>query len=171
MNEAGSGSFGRRKVTAAVCSAALMLAAFAFAPGLLYGGAQQAGQSTEAVAAQDRALEATVREIAAALRCPTCRSLSVYDSPSEMARQMRSLIRDQLRSGMTADEIKAYYVERYGEWILLKPKATGLNWLVWLLPVAILFGGLLFVLLTARRWVERGREQEAALLENVDTEV
>ena len=119
---------------------------------------------------QDAQLEARVREIASELRCPTCRSLSVYDSPSDMAQEMRGLIREQLQAGKTEEEIKAYFVDRYGEWILLAPKARGFNWMVWLLPLVIGFGGLAFVIYTARRWVQRGRE-EAALIENVDSEV
>ncbi len=87
-----------------------------------------------------------------------------------MALEMRSLIREQLRSGMSAEEIQAYFVDRYGEWILLKPKATGLNLMVWVAPLLIVLGGLAFVLITARRWVERGRRREAALLESPEGE-
>ena len=119
---------------------------------------------------EDAELEARMREIAAELRCPTCRSLSVYDSPSDLAREMRELIREQLRAGKSREEITAYFVDRYGEWILLKPKARGFNWMVWLLPLVVVIGGFLFVLHTARRWVQRGRE-EAALIDNVDSEV
>jgi cytochrome c-type biogenesis protein CcmH len=111
----------------------------------------------------DPVLEAQVREIAGKLRCPTCRALSVQDSPSGMATEMRDLIREQLLSGKTPDEVTAYFVDRYGEWILLKPTAQGFNWTVWLLPVVMLAGGLLFVFLTARRWVEQGQARAAAL--------
>ncbi len=106
---------------------------------------------------QDPELEARVREIASKLRCPTCRALSVQDSPAGMAREMRILIREQLKAGKTAEEVTAYFVDRYGEWILLKPKAEGFNWTIWLLPILILAGGLFFVFLTARRWVRQGQ--------------
>jgi cytochrome c-type biogenesis protein CcmH/NrfF len=119
-------------------------------------GAQTDVAVSEQVQA-DPELEAQVREVAAKLRCPTCRALSVQDSPSGMAQEMRDLIREQLRSGKTPDEVAAYFVDRYGEWILLKPKAEGFNWTVWLLPVLMLAGGLFFVFLTARRWVEQGQ--------------
>lgn len=135
--------------------------------------AQQAGSEEagpEAYAERDPELEARVREIASQLRCPTCRSLSVNDSPSDMALEMRDLIREQLRAGKSREEVTAYFVDRYGEWILLKPKARGLNWAVWILPVVLVFGGLAFVLLTARRWVERGKE-EATLIDNSGPEV
>ncbi len=63
------------------------------------------------------------------------------------------------------DEVTAYFVERYGEWILLEPKAEGFNWAVWLLPVFLLVGGLAFVLVTARRWVQQGQARAAAIVE------
>lgn len=120
---------------------------------------------TAQAATADPQLEAQVRDIAAKLRCPTCRALSVQDSPSGMAQEMRGLIRDQLRAGKTPEEVTAYFVERYGEWILLKPKAEGFNWTVWLLPVLMIAGGLVFVFLTARRWVAQGQARAAALAE------
>jgi cytochrome c-type biogenesis protein CcmH len=61
--------------------------------------------------------------------------------------------------------VTAYFVERYGEWILLEPKAEGFNWAVWLLPVFLLVGGLAFVLVTARRWVQQGQARAAAIVE------
>lgn len=119
-----------------------------------------------AAQAEDPVLEAQVRELAAKLRCPTCRALSVQDSPSGMAQEMRDLIREQLRAGKTPAEVEGYFVERYGEWILLEPKAEGFNWAVWLLPVVLLVGGLAFVLMTARRWVQAGQNQAAAFAED-----
>ncbi len=126
---------------------------------------QEAEAVDQAQAAVDPALEAQVRAIASKLRCPTCRALSVQDSPSGMAQEMRGLIRDQLRAGKSTDEITAYFVDRYGEWILLEPTAEGFNWTVWLLPVVLLLGGLAFVLMTARRWVQQGQAQAAALVD------
>jgi cytochrome c-type biogenesis protein CcmH len=80
--------------------------------------------------------------LAAELRCPVCQNLSVGDSPSEMANQMRELIREKLQQGESPDQIRAYFVSRYGEWILLAPKRQGFNWVAWLLPFgAILVGG------------------------------
>lgn len=126
---------------------------------------QETGQGETAAPSGDPELEARVEEIARELRCPTCRALSVEDSPSGMAQEMRGLIREQLESGKTREEVLAYFVDRYGEWILLKPKAKGFNWTVWLLPIALLAGGLLFVFVTARRWVQQGQARAAALSE------
>lgn len=92
-------------------------------------------------------------QIASGLRCPVCRNLSVADSPSPLAEEMRAAIADRLRAGETPDEIRAYFSDRYGEWILLNPRARGLGWLVWAGPPLALAAGALAVwrLITSRR--------------------
>ena len=65
--------------------------------------------------------EKTVHDVAAQLRCVVCQSLSVADSPSETANQMRGIIRERLAAGESPAEVRAYFVEKYGEWILLAP--------------------------------------------------
>jgi cytochrome c-type biogenesis protein CcmH len=105
-----------------------------------------------AVAQPDSALEAMTTRLASELRCPVCQGNSIQDSPSELAQQMRDVIRDQLRSGKTPDEVRAYFVDKYGEWILLAPRAEGLNLIVYLVPfVAVLVGGVV-VWRTVRKW-------------------
>jgi len=104
------------------------------------------------VTAQDSALEAATTMLASELRCPVCQGNSIQDSPSELAQQMRDLIRDQLRAGKTPDEVRAYFVEKYGEWILLSPRATGLNLIVYLVPLAAVLVGGLVVWRTVKRW-------------------
>jgi cytochrome c-type biogenesis protein CcmH len=69
-----------------------------------------------------------------------------------MAQEMRSLIRDQLRAGKTPDDVRAYFVDKYGEWILLAPKATGFNLVVYLVPLLVVLGGGAIVWRTVRRW-------------------
>ena len=66
-------------------------------------------------------LEEQTRLLAAELRCPVCQNLSVADSPSEMAIQMRELILEKLKNGESPEQIRGYFVSRYGEWILLAP--------------------------------------------------
>jgi cytochrome c-type biogenesis protein CcmH len=104
------------------------------------------------VAQSDSALEAMTTRLASELRCPVCQGNSIQDSPSELAQQMRDVIRDQLRSGKTPDEVRAYFVDKYGEWILLAPRAEGLNLIVYLVPfAAVLLGGIV-VWRTVRKW-------------------
>ncbi len=98
------------------------------------------------------AVEEDVRQISAELRCPVCQGLSVADSPSRMADQMRDLIRERLEAGESPEAVKAYFVERYGEWILLAPRREGFNLLVWVLPFLGLAGGAAALLMVLRRW-------------------
>ena len=103
-------------------------------------------------AAEDSALEARTTEVASMLRCPVCQGESIQDSPSELAQNMRAVVRDQLREGKTPDEIKAYFVSKYGEWILLEPEMRGLNVLLYVFPVLLVVGGLALVTVLVRRW-------------------
>jgi cytochrome c-type biogenesis protein CcmH len=100
----------------------------------------------------DSALEAMTTALASELRCPVCQGNSIQDSPSELAQQMRDVIRDQLRAGKTPDEVRAYFVDKYGEWILLAPKATGLNLIVYVVPFAVIALGGIVVWRTVRKW-------------------
>ena len=102
--------------------------------------------------AADSLLEAQTTTLASELRCPVCQGNSIQDSPSELAQQMRDLIRDQLRAGKTPDEVRAYFVDKYGEWILLTPKATGFNLVVYLVPLLVILAGGAIVWRTVRRF-------------------
>jgi cytochrome c-type biogenesis protein CcmH len=97
---------------------------------------QQAGS-----APLDAPLEARVQALGKLLRCPMCQGLSIADSGSSAARAQMDRVRELVAEGKTDDEIRAYFVARYGEWALLEPSAQGLNWLVWLGPLALLLLG------------------------------
>lgn len=101
--------------------------------------------------------EDQVHLLAAELRCPVCQNLSVGDSPSEMANQMRELIREKLQQGESPDQIRAYFVSRYGEWILLAPKRQGFNWVAWLLPFGAILMGVGVIGWVVRRGAARSR--------------
>ena len=97
-------------------------------------------------------LEKRTTQVAATLRCPVCQGESIQDSPSELAQQMRAVVKTRLRSGESPEQVKAYFVSRYGEWILLEPKMTGLNIVLYVLPVVLVIGGLVLVVFLVRRW-------------------
>ena len=107
--------------------------------------------------------EQIVHAIAADLRCVVCQSLSVADSPSETANQMRGIIRERLAAGDTPDQVRAYFVERYGQWILLAPPRRGFDLLVWIAPFAALAVGVVLVLTMVRRWSRRAHPPRAAV--------
>ncbi|HEX2227159.1 MAG TPA: cytochrome c-type biogenesis protein CcmH, partial [Candidatus Binatia bacterium] len=100
-------------------------------------------------------LEDQTRMLAAELRCVVCQNLSVADSPSEMAQQMRAIVREQLQAGRTPQEVREFFVSKYGEWVLLKPKASGVSLLLWVLPYIALSAGMLTALWLIRRWAKR----------------
>lgn len=102
--------------------------------------------------------EETVHDIGGQLRCVVCQSLSVADSPSETANQMRGIIRERLAAGDSPEQVKAYFVEKYGLWILLAPPREGFNLLVWVVPFVALGAGLVLVLLLVRRWSRRSAD-------------
>lgn len=99
-----------------------------------------------------RTTDDRVQEIASGLRCPVCTNLSVADSPSRLAGEMRAEIAARTRSGETDDEIRAFFVDRYGEWVLLEPTRRGLNLLPWALPaVGVVVGVGVWAALVRRR--------------------
>lgn len=104
----------------------------------------------------DAAFEARVREVASSLRCPVCQNNSVEESPSLLAQDMKREIRQRLAAGESPDDVRRYFISRYGEWVLTKPRAAGVNLSVWLLPIVALFGGAVVVLSAVRRWVRQG---------------
>ncbi|MBI2162425.1 MAG: cytochrome c-type biogenesis protein CcmH [Candidatus Rokubacteria bacterium] len=106
--------------------------------------------------------EQAVHDIAAQLRCVVCQNLSVADSPSEMANQMRAIVRERLQAGESPAEVVQYFVDRYGEWILLSPRRRGFNWLVWLGPVVAVAAGLAIVAVLLWRWTRRARREAAS---------
>lgn len=124
----------------------------------VYSGTAVAGQDAPApggTALTGAELDALTARVADQLRCPICRNQSVLESPTELAREMQSVIRERLASGESPDEVKAYFVARYGEWILLMPTARGVNLAVYLLPPLLLVAGALLLRGRIRRWRER----------------
>ncbi len=92
-----------------------------------------------------------VEEIGRELRCPVCQGMPIGESPSEMAQAMMKRVRELHAEGKSREYIRQYFVDRYGEWVLLKPEAKGFNLVVWFLPPAALLLGLWAVVVYARR--------------------
>lgn len=150
----------------------LVLALFALAAIGPLGAGGAAGQPP-ATAVNER----EVYEVASQLRCVVCQNLSVADSPSEMANQMRAVVRERLASGERPEQVIAYFVDKYGQWILLSPRPQGFTLLVWVVPFVGLGLGLVLAAVLLRRWTRRpaarpaGRPLDTVMSERIRREM
>ena len=103
--------------------------------------------SRSAPTAQDR-----VNAISSTVKCPVCAGESVMESNAPASVEIRRQIAEQVQQGMTDDQIRSYYAAKYGEAILLTPSASGVNALVWILPVVALAIGIAVLVIVFRRW-------------------
>ena len=97
-------------------------------------------------------LDEQVHDVASQLKCPVCQGESVDNSPALIAQQMRVVIRQQLQSGKSEQEVIAYFVDRYGEQIVWSPPWQGFTLLAWLVPIALLLIGGFLLFFTLRDW-------------------
>ncbi|MGH2989610.1 MAG: cytochrome c-type biogenesis protein, partial [Solirubrobacterales bacterium] len=114
----------------------------------------------------DQEVERRVAALAAELRCPVCQNLSVKDSPSDVAASFRARIRELVRAGKSDQEVKEFFVARYGEWILLSPPKSGISLAVWLAPLLSVLAGLALAAVAVVRWTRRARAGGTAIDQN-----
>ncbi|RWF33074.1 MAG: cytochrome c-type biogenesis protein CcmH [Mesorhizobium sp.] len=129
------------KVRVSLASLALLLA-------LVFAGSAFAVKPDEVLA--DPALEARARALSEGLRCMVCQNQSIDESDADLARDLRILVRQRLVAGDSDQQVMDYIVSRYGEFVLLKPRFSLRNALLWGTPVVLLLAGGLFILLSAR---------------------
>ncbi len=96
------------------------------------------------------------------IRCPVCQGMSIAESPSAMAQDMMGRVRAMLKDGKTGEEVRAYFVQRYGVWVLLDPPKQGFVLLVWLVPPIVLVGAAALALRHMRRLRQTNPSPEAA---------
>ena len=107
---------------------------------VLLGPAAQAVTPDEML--KDPALEARAREISKGLRCLVCRNENIDESNASLAADLRVLVRERLTAGDSDEQVVDYVVGRYGEYVLLRPTATGANLILWIAgPVMLLIAG------------------------------
>jgi cytochrome c-type biogenesis protein CcmH len=122
---------------------------FALGLGLLLASAafgQEAG--TVPLAPQQ---ELRAQRLGKELRCAVCQGMSIADSPSSTARAQLDKVRELVTQGKSDQEIRDFFVARYGPWILLEPSHQGFAGLVWLLPILMLLGGGALIVQVMRR--------------------
>ena len=100
---------------------------------------------------KDPALEARAREISKELRCLVCQNQSIDDSDATLARDLRILVRDRLTAGDTDTEAVDFIVERYGDFVLLRPPFKNSTLILWIGPGVIFAIGIFGVTLWHRR--------------------
>ena len=100
---------------------------------------------------KDVGLEARARALSSELRCMVCQNQSIDDSDAPLARDIRLLIRERIGEGESNDQVRAYLVSRYGDFILLKPPFKAETLLLWLAPPLVLFAGLAAIFVNRRK--------------------
>jgi cytochrome c-type biogenesis protein CcmH len=102
---------------------------------------------------KDPAQEARARELSRELRCLVCQNQSIDDSDADLARDLRRIVRERIAAGDSDEAILSYLVDRYGQFVLLRPPLEPATWLLWLGPAAVLLlgAGLLVAFYRSRR--------------------
>jgi len=93
-----------------------------------------------------------VNAIAKELYCPVCPNEPLDTCTTLACIQWRETIREKLSEGWDVDQIKAYFVEQYGDRVLATPPARGLNWLIYILPPVAILAGMFFLIRAMRSW-------------------
>ncbi len=109
-----------------------------------------------AAAQQEVPTDDQVNAIAKQLYCPVCENVPLDVCPTQACQQWRDTIREKLGAGWTEAQIQQYFVDQYGARVLATPPATGLNWLVYLLPPLAFAGGAYLLLRAVRAWRSPG---------------
>lgn len=121
-----------------------------------------------ALAQGESPTEDEVNRIAKQLYCPVCENVPLDVCPTQACIQWRNVIREKLAAGWSEEQIKEYFVARYGDRVLATPPARGLNWLVYLLPPLALLAGATVVLQAIRSWRRGPSKDDAAAVERLD---
>ena len=120
---------------------------------------------------KDPAQEARARDISAELRCLVCQNQSIDDSDADLAKDLRRLVRERISAGDSNGQVKDYLVNRYGEFVLLKPVFNLQNALLWLLPFFALAAGIVAARRMFSARTAAGAEAPADLTEQEQAEL
>ncbi len=118
---------------------------------MLLAGTLTAFAIDTGVAFDDPVLQARYEKIIAEVRCLKCQNQSIKDSNAFLASDLRREIRRMLEEGMTDAEIYDFLVDRYGEFALYRPRASGKTLFLWIAPGLLLFGGAFQLVRVVRR--------------------
>jgi cytochrome c-type biogenesis protein CcmH len=99
----------------------------------------------------DPALEARARELGQELRCLVCQNQSIDDSNADLARDLRTIVRERLKAGDSNDQVLSFVTARYGDYVLLRPPLRAGTLALWFGPMALLFIAIAFLILRRHR--------------------
>ena len=99
----------------------------------------------------DPALETRARHISKGLRCLVCQNQSIDDSDASLAKDLRVLVRERITAGDSNDQVEAYVVSRYGDFVLLKPPFNMTTLVLWLSPLLFIICGMITIILFFRK--------------------
>lgn len=122
--------------------------------GLLSGqflSGQASAVAVDEAVLEDPADEQRARGLMKQLRCLVCQNQSIDESDAELAFDLRRLVRERIALGETDDQVRAFLVGRYGDWILLKPPLRPATLVLWIGPALMVGGGLVVVVVARRR--------------------
>ncbi|MFV0368489.1 MAG: cytochrome c-type biogenesis protein CcmH [Hyphomicrobiaceae bacterium] len=159
----GSRRCGMQMVTAAwvlACGALLVVSLLHITPANALSPAEQL---------KNTALEDRARELSAELRCLVCQNQSIDDSDAPLAKDLRRIVRERIVAGDTNAQVKSFLVERYGDFVLLKPPFNLHTLLLWLTPLLVLGATLLYVVPAMRRSAAPQAVAGAGQTTNADT--
>ena len=128
-----------------------MLKRLLLATALLFAALQPALAVDPAEVLDDPALEARARDISKGLRCVVCQNQSIDDSDAPLARDLRLLVRERLQAGDSDEDTMEFIVDRYGDFVLLRPPFKTSTLILWIGPALILIAGILGVVIWHRR--------------------
>ena len=100
------------------------------------------GTSLADVQLRDPAKEAQAKALMGSIRCVECQGQSVADSDAQIAGSMRSIIRERIASGQTPAQVRAWLIERYGDYITYDPPLGAVTWPLWAAPIVLLIAGI-----------------------------
>ncbi len=114
----------------------------------------------------DPQLEHRAQVLHKEIRCLVCQNQAIADSNAQLARQLRVIVRERLEAGDSDSDVKTYLVDRYGDWVLMRPPLKASTLILWIAPFVILA----FVLGGAAMFVLRRRRQQQASVTPLDAQ-
>jgi len=118
---------------------------------LICAGPTQAGVTLEAFKFDSKAEEQHFKDLIEELRCLVCQNQSLADSDAELAHDLRAEVYDMIQAGKNNEEIVAFLVARYGDFVLYNPPVKPSTWLIWFGPFVLLLIAAILLLRTLRR--------------------